>query len=155
MIMEVLKDEEYVSYLNNHGMKSVTFDQYPKGCNKLGGLVEVCVKMVKRLLFGAIGRKVLTYSEFEFTVSECIHIVNKRPIGILEPLRDSNTQETLPITLTPELIIHGYELISPNILPQENDEWSPDVSHQIYLKICTISGNLYITLMSNNFGINS
>ena len=97
-------------------MKSLTFDHYSKGCSKLGGMVETCVKMTKRLMFGSIKCNVLSLREFEFQVSQTVHIVNRRLIAFKEALRDSSNCP-LPEPITPELLIKGYELISYNINP--------------------------------------
>ena len=130
-ILNNLNDPETIAYLDQNGIKSLKFDQYPKGCNKLGGLIEICVKMVKRLIFGAVGRSIVSYSDFEFLVSECTQIVNKRPICLLESLRDTDSSQSVPTALTPELILHGHELVSPSLIPQEEEVWRPPGSPKL------------------------
>lgn len=124
IITEHLSDEGTTGFLSDNGIKTIEFSQYPKGCNKLGGLVEVCVKLVKRLLFGAIGNNIVKYTEFEYLVAECNHLVNRRPIGFKEPLRDSSNETVVPVSITPEMIVHGHELITTNIIPdlEKNEE---------------------------------
>ena len=109
----------------NSGISTPKFEQYFKGCHKLGGLVEICVKMCKRLLNSSIKNNVLTLREFEFFVEECIHLINRRPVAIKESLRDCDG-ETIPQTITPEQLIHGHKLNSVNIIPSLHPTFQSD-----------------------------
>ena len=68
VVTDFLGDPESQAYFEENGVKSIKFQQYPKGCNKLGGLVETCVKMSKRLIHGALRNNVLDFRDFEFFV---------------------------------------------------------------------------------------
>ena len=128
-------------YLKDNDIQSLEFSNYPKGKNELGGIVEICVKMVKRLLNCSIGSNVLTYTEFEFFVSEANHIVNRRPISFLESVRDSSNECPLPTPLTPEMIIHGYELVTANVIPDlepKEVEWTPQSAVNMYEKLTKV-----------------
>ena len=116
-IAEYIKDPYTQKYLRENNVQSVSFNQYPKGCEKLGGLVETCVKMVKRLIYGSVRKNVLSYSDFEYLTCEVNHLVNRRPISFIEALRDCSLEEQIPTPITPEMLIKGHELISINIMP--------------------------------------
>ena len=118
IISKFLNDKYTQRYLNENNIKSVTFSQYPKGCNKLGGLVETCVKMTKRLIYGSIHNKILNYSDFEYLICETTHLVNRRPVAFKESLRDCSIKELVPTAITPEMLVKGYELISVNVIPE-------------------------------------
>ena len=66
VVGNLLSDPEALSYFRENGESCISFQQYYKGCNKLGSLVESCVKLTKRLLSGAIKNNVLDLREFEF-----------------------------------------------------------------------------------------
>jgi hypothetical protein len=66
IIANLIADSEAQEYFRVQGVNPTTFTQFPKGCKELGGLVESCVKMIKRVLFGAIGKNILTLENFEF-----------------------------------------------------------------------------------------
>ncbi|XP_068224998.1 uncharacterized protein [Palaemon carinicauda] len=131
VVTNFLGDPESQAYFEENGVKSIKFQQYPKGCNKLGGLVETCVKMSKRLIYGALRNNVLDFRDFEFFVEQTVHLVNRRPIAFKEGLRDSITDE-VPDAITPEILIHGHELLSINIIPDlqgnpdEDLNWTAD-----------------------------
>ena len=136
MITELLNDKEVTDYLRENGIKKVIFEHYDKGKNELGSLVEIMVKLVKRLLFGAVRNLILDYFQFEFFVRQTKHLVNRRPIGFKESLRDT-TSADLPPVITPEMLVHGQELPSVNIVPwmqriydDEDLDWSPDSNRQ-------------------------
>jgi hypothetical protein len=116
IISNFLNDAECLAYFKENNARSTTFQQYFKGCNKLGGIVESCVKLTKRLLAGSIKNNVLLLREFEYFVAQAVHLVNRRPIAFQESLRDSSG-DTLPEPITPELLIHGHHLLSINIVP--------------------------------------
>ncbi|XP_068208007.1 uncharacterized protein [Palaemon carinicauda] len=131
VVTNFLGDPESQAYFEENGVKSIKFQQYPKGCNKLGGLVETCVKMSKRLIYGALRNNVLDFRDFEFFVEQTVHLVNRRPIAFKEGLRDSITDE-VPDAITPEILLHGHELLSINIIPDlqgnpdEDLNWTAD-----------------------------
>ena len=79
MVTNFLGDPESQVYFEENGVKSIKFHQYPKGCNKLGGLVETCVKMSKGLIHGALRNNVLDFRDFEFLVEQTVHLVNGAP----------------------------------------------------------------------------
>ena len=104
------------SYFSENNAKHISIQQYPKGCSSLGSLVESCVKLMKRLLSGSVGRNVLVFRDFEYFVCQTVHLVNRRPAAFRESLHDYTT-DSLPVWITPELLIRGYNLLSVNIIP--------------------------------------
>ena len=116
-VSSVVTDPDVLAYCSEQGISPPKFHQFPKGNKKLGGLVESCAKMVKRLLYGAVGKNVLTYLDFEFVVKQVVHIVNKRPIGFKEYLR-TKYAEDVPVPLTPDMHLYGHELPSFNLIPE-------------------------------------
>ena len=123
--MDFLNDPSTIKYLEVNGVKNLQFSQYFKGCNELGSLVESCVKLTKRLLYGSIKKLVLDYWEFEFFVAQTIHLVNRRPIAFKEGLRDTVNSD-IPDPITPELLLKGYTLVSLNIVPDLQSDPEPD-----------------------------
>lgn len=118
--MDFLKDVETQMYLEERNTKVIKFNQYFKGCNKLGGLVESCVKLTKKLIYGTIRKNVLDYISFDFIIAQTIHLVNKRPIAFQESLRDGEI--ALPSPITPEILIKGFDLVTLNIIPSSGIE---------------------------------
>lgn len=59
IISDFLKDMDTLKYLKINGVKPIRFEQYFKGCSQLGSMVEICVKMTKILIFGAIKNNVV------------------------------------------------------------------------------------------------
>ncbi|XP_068214773.1 uncharacterized protein [Palaemon carinicauda] len=116
IIHDFISDHETLLYFEENNVKPLTFQQYFKGCSKLGSLVETCVKMVKRLLFGSIKNWVLSFAEFEFVVEHTKHVVNKRPIAFKNGLREANVNDE-PEPITPEKLIRGYDTLSLNLIP--------------------------------------
>ena len=116
IITDFLKDNESQKYFEENGVESITFEQYYKGRSELGSLVESCVKLIKRLIYGAIRNNVLNYRDFEFLIAQTIHLVNKRPVAFKESLRDCSGDE-FPCAITPENLLRGYDLISLNVVP--------------------------------------
>ena len=145
IIARQMDNEDTQLYLSSNGIRAVNFDNYNRGCNKLGGLVEIGVKMIKKLMFGAIGKQICNYSEFEMLVDECVHVVNRRPIGLLSPLNDMSPNESVPVTLTPEMIVHGHELVSFNVIPSSHaDDWRPPgAPHILYENLNEMREKLY------------
>ena len=130
IIQKFLSDPDSIKYFEECKVSPIKFEQYPKGNSELGALVESCVKLTKRLMFGAIGNNVLQFRDFEFFVAQTVHLVNKRPIAFKNTLSDSSSEEFLNI-ITPENLLKGHNLISINLIPSlqpdidENDpEWS-------------------------------
>ena len=117
IITTFLDDPHTQLYFEEKGVKPISFQQYFKGCSQLGSLVESCVKLTKRLLFGSIRNNILKFEDFEYLVGQVIHLCNRRPIAFKHALRDSEDSD-LPEILTPELLIRGYELTSLNIVPE-------------------------------------
>ena len=129
LIRDILTSPETSTYLGQYNTTVTEFQQYYKGCNELGSLVESCVKICKRLIFGSIRNNVLEFRKFEFLICEVVNLANKRPIGFKESLRDNSIGE-LPPVITPELLLHGYELINVNITPHSeitdpDPNWNP------------------------------
>ena len=116
IVTDFIKDADTQLYFSETGVKSLKFEQFCKGRSELGSLVEVCVKMVKRLIFGAIKNCSLPKNDFDFLIAETVHIINRRPIAFKEGLRDSSG-DAVPEPITPELLMKGFELTSVNIIP--------------------------------------
>ena len=128
LIMDFLRDAETQKYFKDHGMQTLSFQQYSKGRSELGSLIEICVKMVKKLINASIGRNVLDFSDFEFLLAEVNHIVNRRPIALREVLRENVTNNDLPSPITPEMLLKGLELPSLNVIPQLQSDSVSDPS---------------------------
>ncbi|XP_066944612.1 uncharacterized protein [Macrobrachium rosenbergii] len=135
-----LSDKDTQSYFRENNIRPLSFQQYYKGHNELGSLVESCVKMVKRLIEGSIRNMVLDYLDFEFAVQNIVHLVNRRPIAFKEYLRSNDGTEPVPSPITPEILVKGHELNSLNIiphlhpLPTADDTWIPDISPIAHVK---------------------
>ena len=136
-VLQFLNDPEVLDYLKSNNVEPLRFEQFSKGKSELGGLVESCVKLSKRLIFGSVGKNILSLRDFEFLICQTVHLVNKRPIAFKEGLRDSSGIE-FPEPITPEHLTHGRELISLNIIPElqadpdlNDPDWSdvPITSH--------------------------
>ena len=117
LIATFLSDRETREYFECNGMKLVKFQQFCKGNSSLGSLIEICVKLTKQLLHKTIRTIVLDYFHFEFILCKTIDLVNKRPIAFRESLRNLPECE-IPFSITPEILIKGYETNSINIVPQ-------------------------------------
>ena len=136
IISDFLNEPETQSYFDSQNIKPLTFQHYFKGCSELGSMVEVCVKLSKRLIFGAIKNNLLDYPDFEFLVSYVVHLANRRPIAFKEALRDDKL-DSVPDPITPEHLIRGYELTSLNIIPDLQNtpvidpDWKDDSSRSI------------------------
>lgn len=130
IITDFLRDVDTVRYFEEHGISPIKFEQYFKGRSQLGALVEVCVKFTKRLLFGAIKTNVVSVRDFEFIIEQTIHLINRRPIAFKESLRDSMDADIVE-PITPENLIHGFDLVSVNIIPdlQPNPDSEDDADY--------------------------
>ena len=111
-----LSDYETKKFFAANGVREITFQHYPKGNSSLGSLIEVLVKQVKFLLAKSIKTNVLEYFQFDLLIKKAIHLINKRPIGFKDGLRSLHPDQ-LPESITPELIIKGYETIPVGIIP--------------------------------------
>ena len=120
IVEDFLKDVETQDYLQEHNIKGPKFEQYYKGNSSLGSLVESCVKLTKRIIFGSIGNNILDFLDFEFTVAQATNLVNRRPVAFKESLRDGSFDT--PDIITPEKLLKGYELPSINIIPELQDD---------------------------------
>ena len=122
IIMGYLKDHESQCYFQENGIEPIKFEHYFKGHSELGGMVEICVKLTKKLIHGAVGKNILSLRDFEFIICKTIHLVNRRPIALKEVLRENSVQDV------PEVLIRGYDLPSLNVIPELqsiDEEWSP------------------------------
>ena len=157
ILRNFLKDSDTIAYFNEHGIKSFEFDHYFKGCSKLGSLVEIIVKMTKRLIFGAVGNLVVNIRDFEYIITKSVHLINRRPLTLRESLSDCEI--SVPECITPENLLRGYDLISINIIPelQEVDftdrDWLPDSSEDTFEKLNKVRNRL-IKLYHEEFLIN-
>ena len=116
LISSYINDSETLEYFKEHGVEFLKFEHYLKGCNELGSLVESCVKLTKKLLYGSIKNNILDLPDFEFFVSQTTHLVNRRPIAFKDGLRDNNFD--VPDPITPEEMVRGFKLISLNLIPE-------------------------------------
>lgn len=120
-------------FLAEHGINNFTFDQYDKGNSELGSLVEITVKLTKKLIHGAITKSVLSVYDFDFIIYQTRSLLNKRPITHHEALRDSSAEAPTPIS--PECLLYGRDLPIPNIIPgHESDVFSLSVSPSLEMK---------------------
>ncbi|XP_068247851.1 uncharacterized protein [Palaemon carinicauda] len=139
IMTDFLRDSDTQEYFEENNVKSPTFEQYFKGCHPLGGLVEVCVKMVKQLIHGSIKNYVLEYRDFEFIVAQTIYQVNRRPVAFFEGLRDES-DDFIPDPITPERLIYGYDRISLNLIPslqpdpEMDSEWIANKEPLLHIK---------------------
>ena len=117
VIKEFLNDKVTQEYFELNGIKNIEFQQYPRGRSELGGVVESCVKIVKRLIFGAIRNLILNYFDFEFLIQQVIHLANRRPIALKSAIRAPESNEDWPSAITPEILLKGYELVSVDLVP--------------------------------------
>ena len=147
IISSFLNDSASQRYFEEHNVKPLTFQQYFKGASQLGSLVEICVKMVKRLIFGAIRNNVMSYYDFEFLISHVIHLINRRPIAFKQALRDSTID--IPQPITPEMLIKGHELTSLNLIPglqplQLDEDFIPTTNsiESTFQQLCKVRRNL-------------
>ena len=143
----------YTCQENN--IMSVKFEQYFKGRSQLGSLVESCIKLTRRLLYGSIKNNILNLRDFEIhSVYNTIHLVNRRPIAFKEGLRDT-TGDEVPQIVTPEMLIHGRSLASINVIPhlqsipEPNPEWCDNIPSK-FEKLQKVRHNL-IRLYNEEF----
>ena len=137
IISNFLNEPKTVAYFNEQGCERLKFSQYTKGRHELGSLIETCVKAVKRLISGAIRNNVLKLRDFQFIVEKTVSLVNKRPIAFKEALRDTKSS-VLPQPITPELLIHGFELTSLDLIPNLHSVTVEEESDNSYDPVGTI-----------------
>lgn len=131
----IKSDPEIQNFFSKNNIKTIEFEQYAKGNHALGSLVEICVKMTRRLIYGAIRNLVLTFNEFYFIVQQTKCIVNRRPIVFHDSLRENEITE-LPEVITPESLIHGRSLTTMMIIPELHSSIieDPDFDNQFKLE---------------------
>lgn len=126
IISNICNDTETKLFFDERGIKSIKFEQYFKGCSAMGSMVESCVKLSKRLIYGAIGKTVLDVVHFDFIIQQTVHLVNKRPVAFREALRDdSSGSDEVPAPITPELLVKGYDIPSIHLIPTTSFEYRP------------------------------
>ena len=76
------------------------------------------------MIYSSLGENILNFKDFEFLIYQTVHLVNRRPVAFKYALRFCSGEE-MPTPITPELICHGYELLSVNVIPelQPYPEW--------------------------------
>ena len=121
-----LDDEKVINYMNENGMKKFEFTNYVKGRSQLGSLVESMVKITKKLIFSSIRNLIITYKDFFFLIEYITHMINRRPVAFKDSLRQSDVN-SVPSPITPEMLLHGRELVSVNIIPQIHDSDDDDL----------------------------
>lgn len=131
-IMSFVNDEAVCTYLSQYGIDKVEFRQYCKGNSSLGGLIESGVKLYKRLIFGFIRNNCLDMMDFLFVLSDVNHLINKRPVALIDASRDNSLD--VPEVITPEMLIRGHTLPSVNCIAElqpipEDPDWILN-SHQ-------------------------
>ena len=130
LLTKQMSQPAFQDYLNENGIKQFSFKHYFKGNSSLGSTVEICVKLIKRLIYGSIRNSSLKYHDFELIIEQSKNMMNKRPVAFKEALRDESGN-SVPAPLTPELLVKGRELLSPNMIPAvDNEEMAdPDWLH--------------------------
>lgn len=116
------EDPDTLAFLEEKYIRRLEFRPYPANGSKLGGLVESLVKQVKNLISSSIRNNILTYFDYEFLIAEATMLINKRPIAFKTALTKWNKDDCVIAPLTPEMILHGYEIPSINIIPQLSNE---------------------------------
>ena len=117
VIADCLKDASTQMYFHENNIQSPICQQYFRGRKELGALVESCVKISIRVLYGAMGKNILPLTQFELLVAQAISVINKRPVAFRESSRSDDVTPEVPVPITPELLIKGYELPSLCITP--------------------------------------
>jgi hypothetical protein len=129
IVTNFIDEAETMSFFDRNGIKKLTFQQYSKGNESLGSLVENMVKQSKRLIAKSIGTIKLNYPDFQLLISKVKHLINRRPIAFKESLRESSIDHEIPTAITPESLLYGRDLPSMNVIPQlqrTNDDSSDD-----------------------------
>ena len=138
VIAGIMNDATVTSFLAENDIRPMTFQHYAKGCNELGGIVESCVKLTKRMIYGCIGKQILDVFDFIFVLAQAVCLINKRPIAFREALRDDGCINELPAPITPEVLIKGHDLVTLNILPgmpvDIDPDWSPNADVNAHIR---------------------
>ena len=138
IVKDLVNDLEVQKYLLDNGIKSISFHQYSKGNPDIGGLVESCVKISKRLINGCIRCQVLDVFDFQFVLAQTVCIANKRPIAFKESLRDPGIDHPVPAPITPEILLRGHDLVTLNVLPSTpidiDPDWTPDADTDAHIR---------------------
>ena len=106
VISSFLSKPATVKYLQENCSRLIMLHHCYKGHHKPGSMVEICVRATKMLISDSIRNNVLSQRDFEFLISQTVHLINRRPIAFQERLRDTSSNE-LPQSITPELLLHG------------------------------------------------
>ena len=146
IIMNFVNDVETQSYFNSNDIKSISFEQFYKGNSSLGSVVEICVKMSKRLICGSIKNRIVEYSEFEYVIGLAISCINKRPIAFKEQLSENSANLDC---ISPEMLIRGTDVKTINVIPGLHDARAVDdyqMSHnelnRNFAKLCKVRKDL-------------
>ena len=128
-----LSDFDTIKYLQENKIERLEFEQYCTGQSSLGSIVESIVKITKRLIQKSIGSLILSYDDFEYLTCKTMHVANRRPIAFRDSVRDPPLND-LSLAITPEMLLHGHELTSLNIIPdlQESDVEDPNFNPQAF-----------------------
>ena len=132
LIQNFLDDVEVRNFLEERNIKKLHFTPYPSGASYLGGVVESLVKQVKNMIYCSLGKKLLTFRKFCLFIKECKMLINKRPVAFKNLLTSPNNDQDAP-HLTPEVLIHGYEVPAISIIPYLHadgidDTFCPDLT---------------------------
>ena len=117
VLKDFLNDPEVHKYFEFNQDKPITFQQYFKGHSQLGSLVEIVVKMVKRLIYGSIRNNILDILDFELLIGYVTHLTNRRPIAFKDEMRCAKI-DNVPDPISPDLLLRGYETTSINLIPE-------------------------------------
>ena len=126
IVGNILNDSSVMEFLSEKNIKHLKFEPYPAHASYLGGIVESLVKQVKNMTYSVIRKNILDYDNFDLLVSECMMLINKRPL-FGESMCSILDDPSVPV-LTPELLVRGYDIPSISILPSDNDDNSDDPS---------------------------
>ena len=143
IISDLIKHPSSVEFFEVHNMTPTSFEQYFRGRNELGSLVESCVKICKRLITKTIRNNVLKIIDFDFLIMQVTHLANKRPIAFQDYLRDNDTSnQDCPAPITPEILLKGYDTPSISVLPdsvesEEFTEWNPGQQGLQTIRLCS------------------
>jgi len=116
IVSEILRSPDVQSYLSRNDVVFEGFEQYSKGNSAMGALVEIVVKLSKRLIFGSVRNLVVDYHDFEVVIAQTKYLLNSRPVSFVNGLRDTDSED-LPSPITPELLITGREIVVTNVVP--------------------------------------
>lgn len=128
-LKDALNTVEIKDYFNELKIKTPSFSQFPRGSLNRGipSFIESGIKMVKRLIQGAIRNNILSFIQFCSLIKQCVCLANKRPLNGFSSLRDQNVDHSYRI-LTPEVLKFGYEtcVLEVNVPENDADNWTPE-----------------------------